>query len=87
MNNEPDNLVLSLLREMRADNAQLRVDVERGFSEVKERLSAIEEHQANTRADIAALRRDIAIDAKMRTMLMRKVDEHSDALTDLKRLH
>ena len=53
--NDPDNLVLTLLRELRS-----RVDA--GFSDLNERVSAVEEHIANTRADIAALRRDIAID-------------------------
>ena len=77
---DPDNLVLTLLRELRT-----RVDM--GFSDLNERVSAVEEHIANTRSDIAALRRDIAIDAKMRAMLMRKVDEHSDTLTDMKRVH
>ena len=77
---DPDNLVLTLLRE-------LRTRVNMGFSDLNERVSAVEENIANTRSDIAALRRDIAIDAKLRAMLMRKVDEYSDTLTDMKRVH
>ena len=84
---EPENLVLTLLRELRSRMDVGFNDLGERVSALNERVSAVEEHLANTRADIAGLRRDIAIDAKMRVMLMRKVDEHSAKLTSMNRVH
>jgi hypothetical protein len=66
MTQETENLVLEILRKMRADDATFRQEVNDAFNRVELRLSVLEENVANMlalsasdRSEMAAMKRRI----------------------------
>ena len=70
MSGEPENLVLELLRGLRADVANVRADV----AEVKADVANVKTDVANVKADMRSLRADVASD--LATMQARNDAEH-----------
>lgn len=64
MADEPENLTLKLLREMREENASFREEVRQGFQEVHSKMDAgfleLNIALAATRADLAIVKDDVS---------------------------
>lgn len=61
MTDEPENLTLRLLREMREENASFREEVRQGFQELNIAVAATWADLAIVKDDVAVLKKDVAV--------------------------
>jgi hypothetical protein len=56
MSNEPDSLILRMLRDMRAENGETRSEMRNGFADLRSEMTSL---RADVAADIATIRKEV----------------------------
>lgn len=80
MTDEPENLTLHLLREMREENASFREEVRQGFQELSIAVAATRADLAIVKDDVAALKESVLIiehDISGIKMRVERIERHT----------